>query len=221
MPLIIEPRSDLRTIASKVAVAGFSHAGQSCISTQRILVERSVHDGFVVLLEAEVANLIVGDPLSSETDVGPLITDAAAVRVESWIDDARSAGASVVTGGTRCGAVVAPTVLTNVPLDSKVWREELFGPAVAVVSYKNFEDALDLANDTDLALQVGVWTPDIGRALSAVRRLDVGGVLINEVPTYRADQQPYGGAKGSGNTREGPAYAIREMSREKFVMLTG
>ena len=217
-PLIIEPGSNVETIAEKVSVSGFSHAGQSCISTQRILVHSSLKNDFVAALEAEVTKLVTGDPLVATTDVGPLITGHEARRVEQWIAEARGDGATVVVGGLRDGAMVKPSLVTDVPLKCRLWREELFGPAVAVVAYDDFTTALDLANDTDLALQAGVWTPDVTTALQAVHALDFGGVLINEVPTYRADQQPYGGTKGAGNTREGPAYTVREMSREKFVM---
>ncbi len=217
-PLIIEEGSSVETIAAKVGVAGFSHAGQSCVSTQRILVHSSLKGAFVEALEAEVNKLVTGDPLVPATDVGPLITGHEAKRVENWIAEARAGGATVVVGGLRDGAIVEPSLVTDVPLECRLWREELFGPAVAVVAYEDFSTALELANDTDLALQAGVWTPDMAAALEAVRALDFGGVLINEVPTYRADQQPYGGTKSAGNTREGPAYTVREMSREKFVM---
>ncbi|MCP5032407.1 MAG: aldehyde dehydrogenase family protein [Actinomycetia bacterium] len=220
-PLIVEPETDLALIASKVAVAGYSHAGQSCISTQRVIVHRAAMDSFVELLDREVAALVVGDPLDSATDVGPLITESAAGRVESWIDEAQAAGGSVLRGGARTSGVVSPAVVVDPPLDSRLWREEVFGPVVAVVAYGDFSEALDLANDTDLALQAGVWTTDVDKALSAVRALDFGGVLINEVPTFRADQQPYGGTKSAGNTREGPAYTVREMTKEKFVMFSG
>lgn len=217
-PLIIEPGSDVEAIAAKVGVAGYSHAGQSCVSTQRILVHSSLKGDFVEALQAEINRLVTGDPLVPATDVGPLITGHEAKRVENWIAEAKAGGATVVVGGIRDGAIMEPSLVTDVPLECRLWREELFGPAVAVVGYDDFSTALDLANDTDLALQAGVWTPDVNVALQAVQALEFGGVLINEVPTFRADQQPYGGTKGAGNTREGPVYTVREMSREKFVM---
>ena len=150
----------------------------------------------------------------------PLITPREATRVESWINEARERGGVVVRGGERSEGLVSPAVVLEPPKNCRLWRDEVFGPVVGVASYDDFDEALALANDTHLALQVGVWTSDVDKALDAVRALDFGGVFINEVPTFRADQQPYGGTKEAGNTREGPAYTVREMTREKFVMFS-
>lgn len=219
-PLIIDVGSDVSLIAKKVAVAGYSHAGQSCISTQRVLVHAELYDDFLTELSDEVTALVVGNPIDPTTDVGPLITQHQAERVEEWVKEASDMGGEIILGGDRTDAIVTPTVVANVPTDCRLWRDEVFGPVVGVVRYDDFGAALDLANDTDLSLQAGVWTPDVTKAMQAIKALDFGGVLINEVPTFRADQQPYGGTKGAGNTREGPAYTVREMSKEKFVMFT-
>ena len=219
-PVIIEPNTDLGLIASKIAVAGYAHAGQSCVSTQRVLVHHGVCEEFTELLDKEVSSLTVGNPLDAATDVGPLITPHEATRVESWINEARERGGVVVRGGERSEGLVSPAVVLEPPKNCRLWRDEVFGPVVGVASYEDFDEALSLANDTHLALQVGVWTSDVDKALAAIRALDFGGVFINEVPTFRADQQPYGGTKDAGNTREGPAYTVREMTREKFVMFS-
>jgi len=218
-PLIVEPDADLDLVASKVRVAGFSHAGQSCISTQRILVHESVHDRFVDILAEAIGTLVVGDPLDETTDVGPLISPEETQRVLDWIDSAVADGASVVTGGVLADGLLMPTLVDNVPLEVDLCAKEVFGPVVAVISYSTFEEALDIADTGDYGLHAGIFTTDLRKALKAVRQLHFGGVLINEVPTYRADQQPYGGVKDSGNTREGPAYAVHEMTQLRFVHL--
>ncbi len=207
---------------AKVKVAGFSHAGQSCISTQRLLVHRSIKDDVVAELTAAVNTLVVGDPLDEATDVSALISTSERDRVAGWVVEAREAGATVTTGG-EIGAdgVLAPTLVVDATPDMKVCSQEVFGPVVAVTAYDDFDEALALANDTRYGLQAGVFTADVTKALKAARTLDFGGVLINEVPTWRADQQPYGGLRDSGNTREGPAWSVREMTEERLIILTG
>lgn len=216
-PLIVEPDADLELVASKVRVAGFSHAGQSCISTQRILVHESVHDRFVEVLAAAVGTLVVGDPLEEATDVGPLISSEETRRVLDWIESAVADGAKLISGGTVTNGLLEPTIVDKIPLEADLCAKEVFGPVVVVISYSAFEEALEIANQGDYGLHAGVFTGDLKKALQAVRTLHFGGVLINEVPTYRADQQPYGGVKDSGNTREGPAYAVHEMTELRFV----
>jgi acyl-CoA reductase-like NAD-dependent aldehyde dehydrogenase len=218
-PLIVEPDADLNLVASKVRVAGFSHAGQSCISTQRILVHESVHDRFVETLAAAVGTLVVGDPLDEETDVGPLISAEETRRVLDWIEAAVADGARLIAGGTMHDGLLMPTIVDNVPLDADLCAREVFGPVVVVIGYSSFDEALEIADQGDYGLHAGIFTTDLRKALKAVRKLNFGGVLINEVPTYRADQQPYGGVKDSGNTREGPAYAVHEMTHLRFVHL--
>ena len=222
-PLIVNADGDWEAAADKAQIHAFSHAGQSCISIQRILVHEDVADDFSARLVANVEKLRVGDPLDSETDVGPLITPGDRDRVKEWIDEAVASGAELLTGGELVdeGRCLAPTLLGSPPKDAKVWCEEIFGPVATVDTFSDFDEALAMANDSKFGLQAGVFTRDIGRGLEAARTLEFGGVLINEVPTFRADQQPYGGVKDSGNTREGPAFAVLELTEERFVTLQG
>jgi acyl-CoA reductase-like NAD-dependent aldehyde dehydrogenase len=222
-PLIVHADGDWEAAADKAKLHAFSHAGQSCISIQRILVHEDVADPFTERLVADAEALRVGDPLDPETDVGPLISPDDRDRVKQWVEEAVSGGAELLTGGELVdeGRCLAPTVLASPPRQAKVWREEIFGPVATVDRYTDFGEALRLANDSKFGLQAGVFTRDVGRGLEAAQALEFGGVLINEVPTFRADQMPYGGVKDSGNTREGPAYAVIELTEERFVTLQG
>jgi acyl-CoA reductase-like NAD-dependent aldehyde dehydrogenase len=219
-PLIIEPSADIETVAKKVSVAGFSHAGQSCISTQRIYVHESVREQFLDALVPLVEGLVVGAPLDERTDVSALISSGERDRVQSWVDEAVASGAEILAGGKlREDGMLAPTVLGGVTPDMKVCANEVFGPVVGVATYSSLDDALRLANDSRYGLQAAIFTADLGDALRAARTLDYGGVLVNEVPTFRADQQPYGGNRDSGNTREGPQWAVKEMTEERLVII--
>src|SRR5690242_17624712 len=218
-PVIVQPDGDVTTAATKISVAGFSHAGQSCISTQRIYLHEEIADAFLDELIPRVDALVVGDPLDEATDVSALISQGERDRVESWIDEAVAAGAKVAAGGTERHGVLAPTVLTNVEPDMKVCSQEVFGPVVAVQTYTDVDDAFALANETRYGLQAAIFTRDLPLALRAARELDFGGVLVNEVPTWRTDQMPYGGVRDSGNTREGPHYAVHEMTETRLVVL--
>ncbi len=222
-PLIVNDDGDWEAAADKAQIHAFSHAGQSCISIQRILVHEAVADEFIARLVANVEKLTVGDPANESTDVGPLITPDDRDRVKQWIDEAVAGGAELLTGGELVdeGRCLAPTLLKAPPKAAKVWCEEIFGPVATIDTFTEFDEALRLANDSKFGLQAGVFTRDIGRGLQAGRTLEFGSVLINEVPTFRADQQPYGGVKDSGNTREGPAYAVYELTEERFVTLQG
>jgi len=222
-PLIVHADGDWETAADKAKLHAFSHAGQSCISIQRILVHEDVADAFTARLVANAEALRVGDPLDPETDVGPLISRGDRDRVKQWIDEAVAGGAELLTGGELVdeGRCLAPTLLGAPPREAKVWCEEIFGPVATIDRYTEFGEALRMANDSKFGLQAGVFTRDMGRGLEAARTLEFGGVLINEVPTFRADQMPYGGVKDSGNTREGPAYAVLELTEERFVTLQG
>jgi len=222
-PLIVNDDGDWETAADKAQIHAFSHAGQSCISIQRILVHADIADAFTERLVAKVEKLKVGDPLDGETDVGPLITPGDRDRVKEWVDEAVRGGAELLTGGELVdeGRCLAPTLLKAPPKDANVWCEEIFGPVATIDTFTDFDEALSLANDSKFGLQAGVFTRDVGRALEAGRTLEFGGVLVNEVPTFRADQQPYGGVKDSGNTREGPAFAVYELTEERFVTLQG
>jgi acyl-CoA reductase-like NAD-dependent aldehyde dehydrogenase len=218
-PVIIEPDGDWETAADKIKVAGYSHAGQSCISTQRVFVHRSIVDDFTAALVERVRSLRTGDPLDDDVDVSSLISPDETERVRSWIGDATGAGAKVATGGSVEGTVLEPTVLTDVEPDMEVARNEVFGPLVGIAAYDDLTDAIARANDTSYGLQAAIFTGDLGAALRAAHEIDFGGVLVNEVPTFRTDQMPYGGVRDSGNTKEGPHYAVREMTRERLVVI--
>ena len=218
-PVVVEADADLDEAAAKLAANAFSFAGQSCISVQRIYVQRSAYDRFLERFLPGVEALQAGDPADEETDVGPVIDDDARERVLEWIEEARSLGADILAGGEADGTVVSPTVIAGAPPQAKVSCEEVFGPVVTVSAYDTFDEAIELANGTRFGLQAGIFTSDVRRALDAAQRLEFGGVTVNEAPTFRADQMPYGGVKDSGTTREGPAYAVREMTEERVVVL--
>jgi acyl-CoA reductase-like NAD-dependent aldehyde dehydrogenase len=185
-------------------------------------VHASVADEFTAALVDTVSNLVVGDPAHPDTDVSALITPGETQRVKAWVDEAVEAGASMACGGTvDDDGVLAPTVLTGVTPDMEVCRTEVFGPVMGVATYDDIDEAFALANDTRYGLQAGVFTSDVGLALRAARTLDYGSVLINEVSGFRADQMPYGGVRDSGNTKEGPAWAAREMTEERLIILQG
>ena len=220
-PVIIEADSDWTTAAAKIKVAGFSHAGQSCISTQRVYVHDDIADAFVETLVKEVSSLVVGDPMDESTDVSALISESERDRVSSWVDEAVAQGASLAHGGELDdNGVLLPTVLTGATPEMKVCSQEVFGPVVAVATYSDLADALRMANDSRYGLQAAIFTNHLGDAMRAFQALDYGGVLVNEVPTWRADQQPYGGVRDSGNTREGPAYSVREMTELRMIILS-
>ena len=222
-PLVVHEDGDWETAADKAKLHAYSHAGQSCISIQRILVHEAIASRFVERFTSNVESLVVGDPMDPDTDVGPLISHSDRDRVKEWIDEAADSGGEVLTGGEltdedRC---LEPTVIREPSREARVWCDEIFGPVATLHSFGSFEEAIELANDARYGLQAGVFTLDLGLALEAGRRLEFGGVLINEVPTFRADQMPYGGVKESGNTREGPAYAVRELTEERLITLQG
>ncbi|MEO6125823.1 MAG: aldehyde dehydrogenase family protein [Ilumatobacteraceae bacterium] len=221
-PVIIEPDGDWKSAAAKIRTAGFSHAGQSCISTQRIYVHSSIAEAFTDALVAGVETLVVGDPGDEATDVSALISTKERDRVKNWIDEAVAAGATVLSGGDiGDDGVLRPTVLGGVLPEMKVCAGEVFGPVVGIATYDDLDEALRLANDTAYGLQAGIFTSDITKGLKAIHALDFGGVLVNEVPTWRADQQPYGGLRDSGNTREGPAFSVKEMTEIRMVVISG
>jgi acyl-CoA reductase-like NAD-dependent aldehyde dehydrogenase len=215
--VIIEPDADLPAAVSLSVQAAFALSGQSCISLQRAFVHESVVDEYLDRLVAETKKLRIGHPYELSTDISSLIDEPSAIRVESWIQEAVSAGARLLCGAKRCFATIEPTVLTDVPLNARISCEEVFGPVIAVYPYRSLDDAIALANSTPYGLQAGIFTRDIGRAFLAARKLQFGGVLINHVPTFRVDHMPYGGAKSSGLGREGPKYAIEEMTELKLI----
>jgi acyl-CoA reductase-like NAD-dependent aldehyde dehydrogenase len=217
-PAIVAADADLDAAAAKLAGNAFSFAGQSCISVQRIYVERPALDGFLERFLPRVEALTVGDPADDATDVGPVIDEGNRDRIEAWIAEAERTGARRLAGG-REGELIRPTVLADVPDAAKVSCEEVFGPVCVVNPVDSLDEAFARANATDFGLQAGIFTGSIASALAAADALEFGGVTVNEAPTYRADQMPYGGVKGSGNTKEGPAFTIREMTEERLVVV--
>jgi acyl-CoA reductase-like NAD-dependent aldehyde dehydrogenase len=221
-PVIVEPTADVEAAAAKITTGATSFAGQSCISVQRVYVHRSIAEPFLAHLVAGFEGLVVGDPEDDATQVSSLIAGSETERVEASVDEAVRQGACILTGGGRdTDGVLRPTVLLDVRPDMEVCRTEVFGPVVGVQVYDDLGDALRLANDTRYGLQAGIFTAELSGALAAARGLDFGGVTVNEVPTFRVDQMPYGGLRDSGNTREGPAYAVREMTEERLVIVHG
>jgi acyl-CoA reductase-like NAD-dependent aldehyde dehydrogenase len=222
-PLIVNEDGDWETAADKAQLHAYSHAGQSCISVQRILLHESIADQFTERFVKNVESLVTGDPMDEHTDVGPVISRGDRDRVKEWIDEAASRGGEILTGGElvdedRC---IAPTVIKGEPRECHTWKDEIFGPVATIHTFKSFDEALEMANDSRYGLQAGVFTRDVGNAKKAGETLEFGGVLINEVPTFRTDQMPYGGVKDSGNTREGPHYAVRELTEERLVTFQG
>jgi acyl-CoA reductase-like NAD-dependent aldehyde dehydrogenase len=207
--------------ALRIATFAMYQAGQSCISVQRVFVHRDVAEPLTERVVEAVRVLVTGDPTDEATDVGPLIDEAAARRVESWVDEAVAAGARVLTGGRRDGAVYEPTVLTGVPADAKVACEEVFGPVVLLDTVDSIDEAFARVNDSRFGLQAGVFTRDLQVAFRAAQVLEVGGVVIGDVPSFRADQMPYGGLKDSGIGREGVHATMEDLTEERVLVLTG
>jgi acyl-CoA reductase-like NAD-dependent aldehyde dehydrogenase len=215
-PLIVAADADVSTAATKVAQNAFAFAGQSCISVQRVYVERSAYDEFVRELVPLVEALKVGDPGDEDTDVGPVIDEGARKRILEWIE---ASSGQVLTGGELEGELIRPTVIANPGRDDEVSCEEVFGPVCTVTAVDSIDEAIELANGTRYGLQAGIFTTSLDNALRAAQELEFGGVTVNEAPTFRSDQMPYGGVKDSGNTREGPHYAVREMTEERLIVV--
>ena len=216
--VVILSDADLERAAKRIRIGGYCLAGQVCISTQRVYVEEEVYQPFLDLLVSEVSTLKTGNPLDESTELGPMIEGKQIERILSWIDEAKTAGAEVIMEGKREGTVLGPWILAKVPEDQKLIKMEAFAPLVVVNPVKDLEDAICKVNDTCYGLQGAVFTKDLKKAFRACDGIDAGGVLVNEVPTFRVDLMPYGGMKGSGLGREGPAYAIREMTEEKLYL---
>jgi acyl-CoA reductase-like NAD-dependent aldehyde dehydrogenase len=218
-PVIVAGDADVEEAATKLAANAFAFAGQSCISVQRIYIERPVYDSFIESFVPKVEALTVGDPADDETDVGPVIDKDARTRILEWIAEAKASGSTVLTGGELDGELIRPTVLVGVSDDQKVSCEEVFGPVVILNPIDSVEEGIERANGTKFGLQAGIFTASINSALKAADGLEFGGVTVNEAPTFRSDQMPYGGVKESGNTKEGPAWAVREMTEERLVVI--
>ena len=210
---------DVRWAAGRIATFGNYQAGQSCISVQRVFVDRTVYPALLEELVAAVERLGTGNPWDHRTEVGPVIDLSSAERIERWVEEATTSGATVLSGGTRSGTTMSPTVLTGVPPTALLAREEVFGPVLMVEAVDGLDDGLARINDSEYGLQAGVFTRDLPTAFRAHRDLQVGGVVIGDVPSYRADQMPYGGVKDSGMGREGVRYAIEEMTEPKLLVL--
>jgi acyl-CoA reductase-like NAD-dependent aldehyde dehydrogenase len=218
--VIVHSDADLDFAAQRIAFGGYYQAGQSCISVQRVLVASEVYDDFAARLTKQVESLKVGDPMDPTVDVGPVIQAQEVERIQGWVDEAVSQGAQVLTGGTGEGPIFQPTLIADVKPEMKVCREEVFGPVVTISPYQTFDDALKSVNDSKYGLQAGVFTNDISRAMEAHRTLEVGGVIINDVSAFRADQMPYGGSKDSGFGREGLRFAMEEMTEQRIMVLS-
>ncbi|SHK24886.1 aldehyde dehydrogenase family protein [Thermocrinis minervae] len=220
--LVLHKDGDLKKAVQKTIAGGYAIAGQVCISIQRVLVHEELFDTFLAKLEEEVSKLKVGDPMLEETDVGPMISVSEVERIQSWIDESLEKGAKLVTGGVSCGdkvsSVLTPTIVSLVPRDAKLWREEAFAPVVLVNPYSTVEECIQMVNDSVYGLQVGVFTNDLKVAWEFIRKVKAGGVLINEGPNFRVDHMPYGGVKESGIGREGPRFAIEDYTEIKMVI---
>jgi len=217
--VVICADANLEYAADRCVTGGFGYAGQSCISVQRILVEESAYDKFLSALISRVQKLKVGNVLDESTDVGPLISEDAAQRVTEWIEQAVRDGAKIVCGGHRNGAMVTPTILTNTKPDMRVNCMEIFGPVVTVEKFSDYGESLNTLNRSEFGLQAGVFTRDFKRITQAFETLEVGGLMIGEVPTFRIDHMPYGGTKDSGVGREGLRYAIEEMTEPRLLAI--
>ena len=218
-PVIVTADADSDAAAEAMAGNAFSFAGQSCISVQRIYVETPAYDRFVGQFLPMVEQLKLGDRADEETDVGPVIDDDARERILDWIEEALANGARLLTGGELDGELIRPTVIADAAPELKVSCEEVFGPVCTVNSVGSLDEAIERANGTRYGLQAGIFTSKLETALRAAHELEFGGITVNEAPTFRADQMPYGGVKDSGNTREGPAYAVRAMTEERLVVV--
>jgi acyl-CoA reductase-like NAD-dependent aldehyde dehydrogenase len=218
-PVIVTADADVERAARDVATGAFGYSGQTCVSVQRVLVHSSIAARFADLVAQEAAKLALGPPDDAATVISALVSSSAADRVERWVDQAVAAGARVLTERRREGDVLWPVVLSDVPADQPVWADEVFGPVVALREFTTVDEAIREANDTRFGLQASLYTRDLPTALKALHRLDFGGVLVNEVPSWRVDLMPYGGVRDSGNTKEGPAYAARDMTEERLLVV--
>ncbi|WP_243138168.1 aldehyde dehydrogenase family protein [Heliorestis acidaminivorans] len=215
---IIHKDADLEKAAPLCARMAFANAGQVCISVQRLLVHRDVYQAFASALVKHTKALVVGNPKDPATDVGPMISTKEADRVMAWIKEAVEGGAQLLHGGTREANLIEPTILADVNSEMKVWCQEIFGPVVTVVPYDHIEEAIEKTNDSEYGLQAGIFTSSIDIALTCAKRLHVGGVIINDTSAHRTDSMPYGGVKNSGTGREGPKYAVQEMTESKVIL---
>ncbi|MFC1522610.1 aldehyde dehydrogenase family protein [Elusimicrobiota bacterium] len=216
---MIEPDSDWKEAVGRCVMSAFANSGQVCISLQRLYVHESIAKDFIAEFVHQTSSLKVGNPMDEKTDVGPMITESEAIRAEEWIKEAQEAGARVLAGGARKNAVLMPTVLTDVKPDMKVVCEEVFAPVVCIIPYSNFEKGLSMLADSKYGLQAGLYTKDITKIMQAVKKVDVGGMMINDTSIFRTDHMPYGGNKLSGIGREGVKFAMEEMTNLRMVVI--
>lgn len=215
---IVTKSCDLEEAIAKCVTGAFAYAGQVCIHTQRIFVEKSIYNEFLARFKEKTKKLKFGNPLESQTDISVLIDEPNAIRVEEWINQAIAEGAELILGGKRDGSFVQPTILTKTNPKMKVWKDEIFGPVVNIEPYDDFDQAINMVNDSIYGLQSAVFTNNISEMNAAYKKINAGGIMINESPTFRIDHMPYGGIKESGFGREGIKYAIREMSEMKVLV---
>jgi len=216
-PIIVMPDADLKKVAEAIAATGYSNAGQVCISTQRVIAQKRVYEEVLAATKPKVEALATGNPLDEKTRVGPMIREQEAIRVEQWVNEAVKNGARVVAGGVRKGAIYAPTIVADVKPEMRISCEELFGPAVAFTPFNDVDEALALANGTQFGLAAGVFTENVDTAMRFAQELETGNIHINWGPQWRADMMPYGGLKESGFGKEGPRYAVEEMTEQKMI----
>jgi acyl-CoA reductase-like NAD-dependent aldehyde dehydrogenase len=217
--VILDESADLKWAVPRSVFGSFAYSGQVCVSIQRIYVHKDLLEDFTKDFLEATKRLKIGDPLQEETDIGPMITEDEAIRTEQWVNEAVKGGAKVLMGGKREKTIYYPTVLTDVHPEMKVVRMEIFAPVVSIIPFDNFKDAIKMTDDSIYGLQAGIFTKDIDKAFQAVKGIKVGGVIINDIPSYRADQMPYGGVKESGIGREGLKYAIEEMTDIRMVVI--
>jgi len=216
---IVDHDADIDLATDRIVTGGYGYSGQSCISVQRVLVHKDIYDNVRDQLIQKVSALQSGDPTDEDVFIGPLIDEHAAKRVEQWVNEASAAGAEVPVGGTRDGAFYAPTIIENPPADAAVSCKEIFGPVITIQAFDDFDNALRIVDNSEFGLQAGVFTNNMDKAFKAFDDLEVGGVVINDVPTMRVDNMPYGGVKSSGTGREGIRFAMQDMSEIRVMVM--
>ncbi len=215
--VIVSSSANIDHAVQRIVTGAFTLAGQVCISVQRVLVQESIFDSVIEKLKQATESLRVGNPMDEKTQVGPMISVKDAERIEAWIDEAVNKGAQLVCGGRRNGSLVTPAIIANVSRETRLWKDEAFAPVACVNMYQDFDEAIAMVNDSRFGLQAGIFTNSLEEAFKAIEAVEAGGIIINDVPTYRVDHMPYGGVKQSGMGREGLRYAIMEMTEEKLV----